>query len=425
MAGLEAWDPDLVIADEAHRLKEGSAHRTRAVRELSAGRRVLLLTGTPLRNHAGDGKALLEIILPERIWTAMGRSGESVVDVVKDLLARRMIRRRKQDVLTELPPKLRQRIPVRLEAVDLKAYAGAMTAAEDLFQEVWNETGSFNDARKAARGYWATARRELGLAKLRSDVPKDVIAEVIAAKERVIVFAFHHEVLDGLERQLTHAGIKVGRVDGRIEPSERPEVVRRFQEKEVQVFLGGIQAAGEAITLTRADTVIFVELDWVPGVLLQAEDRGHRAGQTASSYHILHLTTEIVPPQPTPAVHEPMALSETMPDEWRKYEEEDIISPRLRRAITKLELDFDHWQQYRADDAEAMQLGSVENIDEYMIAALDAKTRHIDATLSEESEPLVAQSPEDETGAMTRLARVTEERIRRRHPLVEKTQKDQ
>ncbi len=67
--------------------------------------------------------------------------------------------------------------------------------------------------------------------------------------------------------------------DGRTSQIERKRAESEFQNGDLQVFIGGINAAGEAITLTRADTVVFAELDWVPAALLQAEDRIHRVGQ--------------------------------------------------------------------------------------------------------------------------------------------------
>jgi hypothetical protein len=72
----------------------------------------------------------------------------------------------------------------------------------------------------------------------------------------------------------------------------RRGIVEDFQGGKLDVFIGGINAAGEAITLTRADTVIFVELDWVPAALLQAEDRIHRVGQR-SNCQVIQLVARI------------------------------------------------------------------------------------------------------------------------------------
>ena len=413
---LRSWNPQLVIADEAHRLKAIEARRTKAVRAMCTDRRVLLMTGTPLRNHARDGKSLLEIIVSDEVWAAMERENLGLAETVRTLLRRRMIRRLKKDVLTQLPPKLRQRIPVPMETAYLEEYAGKMAAAEKTYEEVWQKTGSLGKAKKAASGYWFKAWHELSLAKMRTGIPVDFIREVIEAKERVIVFAYHLDVLSYLEQELQGHKLKVGRVDGRTKPAERTEIERRFQAGDIQVFLGGILAAGEAITLTRADTVIFAELAWVPGHLVQAEDRGHRAGQTAPKYHIIHLVADIIPSEPAkkPAgLEAPIPLPKLMPEDYAKFEETGVESPELAAAYEKLLDDDQSWQDYEWERQQAEFHAAVENIDEHMINALDSKLAHIDAVLDEQSESLVAGSLEL-GAAMNRLARATEERVHKR-----------
>jgi hypothetical protein len=110
----------------------------------------------------------------------------------------------------------------------------------------------------------------------------DLVQNVVENKECCVVFCAHHEVSDTLKAQLVGEGLRVAVVDGRTAQKNRAALVNDFQEGRLDVFIGGINAAGEAITLTRADTVIFVELDWVPAALLQAEDRIHRVGQRSN-----------------------------------------------------------------------------------------------------------------------------------------------
>ena len=415
LVGLQTWNPQLVITDEAHRVKAIKARRTRAIREMCTGRRVLLLTGTPLRNHVADAKALLEIVLPERIWKVMGRDGQGMNAVVKDLLNRRMIRRLKKNVLKELPPKIRQRIPVRVEASELEVYAATMMAAEKVFAKAYAKTGSLTDARMATMGLWSKARRELGLAKVDTGVPTDYIREVIEAKGCAIVFAHHLDVLTRLEAQLEAAGISVGRVDGATKPAERTTIVNRFQRGETQVFLGGLQAAGEAITLTRAETVIFVELAWVPGDLLQAEDRGHRAGQRAPKYHIVHLVAEIVRssmPKPLRGMQPPVPLARSLPRDGMQYEQTGVKSLALRAAESKWTKSAALWAQYESKQDQAIRCAFTENIDDHMIDALESKLAHIDEVLSEKSDVMVADRAAD--SGLRRLAEATRDRIQRR-----------
>ena len=211
------------------------------------------------------------------------------------------------------------------------------------------------------------------------------------------------------------AGITVGRVDGRVKQTERAEIVRRFQAGGCQVFLGSVAAAGESITLTRAETVIFVELDWVPGALLQAEDRGHRAGQTASGYQIIHLTAEFAPPPvPEPSVEPapPMPLPFSMPEDQTPSDEGDLPAQVSDLDAELQPEDWDRWAEFQKEEAQALRCGPVENLDEYMITALDAKTRLSDEIFAETLDPIIAQVSDDD--GMTRLVKATEARVRGR-----------
>jgi SWI/SNF-related matrix-associated actin-dependent regulator 1 of chromatin subfamily A len=99
--------------------------------------------------------------------------------------------------------------------------------------------------------------------------------------DKVVVMAHHHDVVDILTEALAEYGVVS--LTGRDNQADRQTSIDRFQDHpEVRVFVGSIQAAGIGITLTAASTVVFAELDWVPGNMSQAEDRCHRIGQTDS-----------------------------------------------------------------------------------------------------------------------------------------------
>lgn len=130
-------------------------------------------------------------------------------------------------------------------------------------------TNIWQATRLTAAGVWDI----LGI--LSRDNPGLALVAILAGLGWFIGFGAILSVKTRLEQEK----LRVGVVDGRTPQKTRAEIVNDFQHKLLDVFIGGINAAGEAITLTRADTVIFVELDWVPAALLQAEDRIHRVGQ--------------------------------------------------------------------------------------------------------------------------------------------------
>ena len=95
------------------------------------------------------------------------------------------------------------------------------------------------------------------------------------------MFGHHHDVIDGVAEGLKEYGTV--KLDGRMKKEHRQESIDSFQgDPTIRVFVGSIQAAGVGITLTAASTVVFAELDWVPGNVSQAEDRLHRIGQHGS-----------------------------------------------------------------------------------------------------------------------------------------------
>ncbi|KAA0677673.1 DEAD/DEAH box helicase [Roseomonas genomospecies 6] len=285
---LKAWNPHLTIVDEAHRIKNKAARRTGVVRALTSEptRGALLLTGTPLRNKAEEALVLAEAIVPvAEMRRHLQRIGSSEVDAAKALLGAIMIRRTKDQVLKELPPKIRTRIDLDLESI--AGYAEAMAAAQQAFEDALKAGQTLAQARMAAQGNWSQARKALGVAKAASGQITDLVEEVVAEKGCCLLWAHHHDVIDELARQLRDIGLRVATVDGRTSQGDRDEAERAFQTGEIDVFLGGITAAGEALTLTRADTSIFAEASVVPAEMLQAEDRGHRLGQTAAGYSVM------------------------------------------------------------------------------------------------------------------------------------------
>ena len=296
LSRLSDWDPDIVFVDEAHRIKNASAARTQVVRSMLAdpSRGAILLSGTPLRNNSREGAELVEAVFPglvasharrrangHRFMIAEGRS-----EAVAELLQKVMIWRLKTDVL-DLPPKIRHCVDIEPTGEHLEDYDETLGAARSSVREAIDLGKTLSEARKTALDLLATAKRLLGLAKIADGEIADLIDAIVDEKKACLVFAAHHAVSDALAKQLRQKGRSVVVVDGRTSQRDRAESVRKFQMKEVDVFLGGVNTAGEAITLTRADTCVFVELDWVPAAMLQAEDRGHRAGQDASGYLII------------------------------------------------------------------------------------------------------------------------------------------
>lgn len=288
-----AASPLLTILDEAHRAKNRDSKRTKAIKRIAAGgKQMLMLTGTPLRNNEHEAAVLLSL-LDDQAETALSKQNGYTIQDVKDYLAYFMIRRTKADVLPELPDKTRQRIDIcDLDDEQMFAYEEALNWAMECYSKARLNGCSEAEARQSMRGGIERARTALGSAKVLGGAVSDLVNDVVENKGCCVVFCTHHEVSDCLKGQLERGKLRVAVVDGRTPQKQRAAFVKEFQEGRLDVFIGGINAAGEAITLTRADTVIFVELDWVPGALQQAEDRIHRVGQK-SNCQVIQLIARI------------------------------------------------------------------------------------------------------------------------------------
>lgn len=208
-----------------------------------------------------------------------------------------MLRRKKEDVLKELPPKRRQIImlePVTANARQALKNEQSLLEAENKINELRAqvEALSVNQADEAYKkavqkltsletltfGESAKLRHQTALAKL--PMATDHLINVLESEDKIVVFAHHHDVIDGLVEGL--AEYNVVSFDGRTNVERRQAAVQAFQDGKPRVIIGSIGAMGSGWTLTAASYVAFVELDWVPGNLNQAEDRLHRIGQEES-----------------------------------------------------------------------------------------------------------------------------------------------
>lgn len=218
-----------------------------------------------------------------------------------------MIRRMKADVLKDLPPKIRQviELPARPNMTgalqeERNAYKNAKYTAMRLRVqvEIAKTSGdlvvyetAIQKMRKETRltlSRIAKARKAVAMAKL-PDV-MDRVHEILGEGAKLVVFAHHPEVIDRICEGLP-AGTWV-KLDGHDSAMKRDQAVRRFRtDDSCKIFVGGMKAAGVGLTLSASSHGLFVELDWVPATMTQAEDRCHRSGQK-DSVLIQHMVVE-------------------------------------------------------------------------------------------------------------------------------------
>ncbi|NBC14038.1 MAG: helicase SNF2 [Gammaproteobacteria bacterium] len=304
----------LVILDEAQTIKNPRAQAAQVVRQLDTRHR-LCLTGTPMENHLGELWALFDFLLPgflgdqqrfKRHWrTPIEQHGDAER---RERLARRvapfLLRRRKQDVLTELPPKTEIVRSVALGEAQASLYEGIRLSMEQRVREAIATQGmarsriTILDALLKLRQTCCdprlldlpAARRVKHSAKL--ELLMDLLPEQLDEGRRILLFSQFTSMLKLIEPELERRDIRYAKLTGRTK--KRDEVIERFRGGDVDLFLISLKAGGLGLNLTEADTVILYDPWWNPAVEAQAADRAHRIGQDKPVFVYKLLTEQTV-----------------------------------------------------------------------------------------------------------------------------------
>lgn len=290
VVGLISDEAATLIVDEAHRYKNDTAERTKALFDgfVPNFSKVVFLSGTPMPNRPMELYPLLSNCAPELIgfmnkfefgrrycagyrskwgWDFTGAS--NVQELAGKVIGTFMLRLRKKDVLPELPPKTEELVFIDDELPPVLA---------DMNKKIL-EKHSPEDLMKGKIGeeHVATYRRKLGEAKLPGAVAyiKFLLEQ---GEESLLVFAHHRDVVSGLEHALRAFDPLV--IMGDVDKDERFRRAKEFQSNpKRRLLILNIAAGGVGFNLTKATRVIFVEFAWTPGDNDQAIDRAHRIGQ--------------------------------------------------------------------------------------------------------------------------------------------------
>ncbi|KAJ8349806.1 hypothetical protein SKAU_G00249360 [Synaphobranchus kaupii] len=314
----------VVVVDESHYLKSRNAARSKILVPLiQKAERSVLLTGTPALGRPEELFMQIDALYPRRFgtWSDYGKKycnahysesfyltnymtsyqirffgnrrqwdcrGASHLEELHQRLSEIMIRRLKCQVLTQLPPKIRQRIPFDLPKDGAKEACSSFQEWEQLMRRLDSGPGSGDTPFVEVMGLITRMYKQTAIAK--AGAVKEYI-KMMLDNERLkfLVFAHHLTMLQACTEAVIEAKARYIRIDGSVPSSERIHLVHQFQnDPETRVAILSIQAAGQGLTFTAATHVVFAELYWNPGHVKQAEDRAHRIGQT-SSVHVHYL----------------------------------------------------------------------------------------------------------------------------------------
>ncbi len=292
---LEKHRFDIVVFDEAQALKNIAAARTRAASRLKR-QFTVCLTGTPMENHAGEYYSILHLALPG-IFGKYDDFRKKMREGSDRLLRRArpfVLRRTKEAILKELPPKVESETYLEFTAEQKEIYT--RTVAE-VRAEVLE---AYSDKTKAQAGIVALAALtrlrqvcispELLGKPLKKPAPKiefllEKMKELQDEGHCALIFSQFARTLDLVETAAKKAKLNYVRLDGKTPTKKRKELVETFQNgSDPCFFLISLKAGGVGLNLTRAAYVIHVDPWWNPAVENQASDRAHRIGQSKTVF---------------------------------------------------------------------------------------------------------------------------------------------
>ena len=294
---LNPKDYRLIILDESHFLKESKTLRYKIVKNAFKDIEYkLLLSGTAIKNRPYEFFTSLNFIDPNE-WKSAHEfgvkycgghqnnfgwqyDGATNLEELYKRISPYFLRRLKKDVLPFLPPKTYTNIPIELSDEEYREYKKIEKGVVDESNE------GDNDATFLVR----LQKMMQYTAKVKVLPAIEIIQNIIDGDEKVVVF-FHHVA----PAKLLYEHFKKNAVilTGENNMNERQDSVDKFMNnKDVKVFIGTIGAAGVGITLTSASIALFCEKDLVPGNILQAEDRIHRATTTSNKVQIISMVCQ-------------------------------------------------------------------------------------------------------------------------------------
>ena len=294
---LKNIDFHYIILDESQNIKNPSSETAQAARELQSRHR-LTLTGTPVENNTLDLWSQFAFLNPGLLGSQMffkenfANPIEKEADVqasatLKKLIFPFILRRTKEEVVKELPPKVENVI-----------YSPMSERQQEIYDKVKETYRSTILSEISQKGLGKTKMRVLeGLTKLRQvachpglidrdfydeagkfEALKLMIEEIIAENHKVLVFSQFVKMLHIIRDHLEEEAIEFTYLDG--STKNREDVVDKFQnDEDIRIFLISLKAGGVGINLTAADYVIHYDPWWNPAVEMQATDRAHRIGQ--------------------------------------------------------------------------------------------------------------------------------------------------
>ncbi len=283
---------NVIVLDEAHNIKNKETKMSKSAMTLKGAFR-LMLTGTPLQNHLSEIWTLFQFATPGLLGTYASFTSKFInpIEKHKDSLAQKhlkrllqpfILRRTKNEVLDELPPKTEITLNVELSQEEMALYEDIRQKAVDSLNS--GAGGAIQALAEITRLRQAACNPKLLFSDISLESSKasafmKLVGELMESRHRVLVFSQFTSHLALIREKLDSAGIKYCYLDGAVNMTERERIVKSFQTGTTPLFLISLKAGGTGLNLTAADYVIHLDPWWNPAIEDQASDRAYRIGQ--------------------------------------------------------------------------------------------------------------------------------------------------
>nr|WP_283736621.1 DEAD/DEAH box helicase [Clostridium perfringens] len=284
---------DYCIIDEAQNIKNPTAQATLSVKNIKS-RCNIALTGTPIENNLMELWSIFDFVMPGYLFTKERFRERFILDEsnlseLKSLITPFILRRLKEDVLSELPEKLEKKYLVEMKGKQKQLYSFYVKAIKNQLNE--NKSSEKSGRDKINLFAYLTKLREIcldpslvvpdytgGSSKL--TVVKEIVKDASKSGKKILLFSQFTSVLQKIEEDFKKEEISYLYLDGGTSAKDRLERVKKFNEdSNIKVFLISLKAGGVGLNLTSASVVIHFDPWWNPAVEDQATDRAHRFGQ--------------------------------------------------------------------------------------------------------------------------------------------------
>lgn len=288
-----------IILDEAQSIKNPGAGITKACKSINSDVK-FALTGTPLENSAIELWSIFDYIMPGYLSKYDNFSSKykvkefnedtnNLLNNLSKQISPFILRRKKKDVIKELPDKIENNIYIDLDPEQKKIYVAELEKVKEAINEAM-ESGGMSKVRFMILPLLTKLRQicidpqivysDYTGSSNKIDRFLSVIDEVTNNGHKVLVFTSFRTALNLVKDRLENNGIKTYQIDGSVSSKERLERVNAFNNNDdVKVFLIMLKSGGTGLNLVGADIVIHLDLWWNPQVENQATDRAHRIGQ--------------------------------------------------------------------------------------------------------------------------------------------------